>query len=67
MQPSLDAPEYVDAVNAPPAVFPVTSRPPTATTSAGVESIVADSASSILNIRERYTSGGRRAGGFLVV
>ena len=31
-----DAPEYVDVVMAPPAVFPVTSRPPTATTSAGL-------------------------------
>ena len=30
---ALDAPEYVDAVIAPPAVLPVTSRPPTATTS----------------------------------
>ena len=33
---ALDAPEYVDAVIAPPAVLPVTSRPPTATTSAGL-------------------------------
>ena len=33
---ALDAPEYVDAVIAPPAVFPVTSRPPTATTSVGL-------------------------------
>ena len=32
---ALDAPEYVDAVIAPPAVFPATSRPPTATTSGG--------------------------------
>ena len=32
---ALDAPEYVDAVIAPPAVFLVTSRPPTATTSVG--------------------------------
>ena len=32
----LDAPEYVDVVIAPPAVFPVTSRPPTATTSVGL-------------------------------
>ena len=55
---ALDAPEYVDAVIAPPAVFPVTSRPPTATTSAGL---------SRLSLRERYTSGGRRAGGLLVV
>ena len=33
---ALDAPEYVDAVIAPPAVFPVTSRPPTAMTSVGL-------------------------------
>ena len=57
---ALDAPEYVDAVIAPPAVFPVTSR-------SRPRSIVADSASSILNIRQRYTSGGRRTGGFLAV
>ena len=33
---ALDTPEYVDTVIAPPAVFPVTSRPPSATTSAGL-------------------------------
>ena len=37
---ALDAPEYVDAVIAPPANFPVTSRPPTATTSAGLSQLL---------------------------
>ena len=36
---ALDAPEYVDAVIAPPAVFPVTSLPPTATTSVGLSQL----------------------------
>ena len=61
---ALCAPEYVDAVIAPPAVSPVEIRLPT--------SIVADSVSGICNssgdfIRTQYTSGGRRTGGFLAV
>ena len=67
------APEYLDAVIAPPAVSPVVIRPPTAMTSAEPNLIiVANSASGIRNssgdfIRIQYTSGGRHTGGFLAV
>ena len=63
------APEYVDAVIAPPAVLPVVTRAPAAATSAvsNVLSPIRSPASSGDYVRNRHTSGDRSAGGSLAV